>query len=807
MAEFRRFQRETTFEKPAIDMTEARGFQTLASKLQSFSMRQQDILDSQAALEGERRGQAEAAGKVGGVELRQEQTIRARAFNKGAQMAHAAAIQTDIRSSIGRMELQHKSDPAGFDAALQGYRDGLFEEIDPILRPHAETEIADFSSRAQLRILEQSQANQIKENAAQIATMSTGFRDDAMNAYRAGDLEMGLDKQLQLFQTWDEGVKDGVLDAEKVAKAKTAFMETSESNLLLGRFEKTLKEDGIEAAENALANARKFTDSDISPETRDKLVSSMETRLSKARTARNRELTRKKAESAAIEKRMKSSVDSAIYALDRGYIPEDLEMLSSLVEGTDLAVKLEKASRFAEKANEFSLLGPAEQEAVLTALMSKEDLSGTDVELLERYKKVNKHMESMLKDNPLQLAVEQGVLTGLPPIDLNNPETLKQRMLAVQTAESHYDRDFSPLTKAEVAQMSAAMEKFDADQKLAVLGVVVATTGDNSMEIMEQLDKSNHTILAMAGSLMAEGQADVARLAILGNEQIQLNKGILPKDADTAMPINEYLGTAFIANPRHQSAIIRATKSVYAALAADAGILDGTLDPDLLDSALEAVTGGVIMRDNPGWGTGDSYIPAPERGVSEDQFEDWIDGITAADIEAMGGVMAITADEAAKQVQEHGMLVGVGKGRYLVNVGTGYLLNPDGNPFELVWGVVPAIDTNAEDLSRIEPKPGVIRMNAEPGAFMTLDQAPALSPLGEGETIPLDSGVDLPVQESGPIPLDFGGVDAVLDVPEETGMPITEVPLPDIEEVPLPELKDGEASVDIGPITWDAKRR
>lgn len=771
MAEIKRFRRETTFDRPRVDMTEAQGFKSLASKLQAFSSRQQGILDQQAALEGELAGKAAASGKIGGAEFKQEQTIRARAFNKGAQMAHAAAIQTDIRSNVGRLEIEHKNDPAGFEAALGGYKDGLFGEIDPRLRPHAESEIADYASRAQLRLLEQQQAQQIKENAAQTSTMASGFRDDAMNAYRAGDIALALKKQEQLFALWDEAVADGVFDVEKVASAKAKFEESADANLLLGQFDKTLRNQGVESAEKALDNLKQVEKSDLSPEAREKLITTMETRISRARAAANREQAKKKAEQAAIEKQLKRSVKSAIHALDRGYIPENLEQLSEAVAGTDLEADLAKATQFAEAANEFSLLNPDTQAATLNRMREDKSRSGEEVELIERYEKVHNHTVSMLKENPLQLAVEQGVLSGLPPIDLNNPETLQQRMLAVQTAEAHYRQNISPLTKREVVQMSDAMTKMGADQKLAVLGAVVSATGESSFEIMEQLDKSNQTLLAMAGSLMAEGQPEVARLAILGSEQIQHNKGILPKDTDLMPEVNSYLGTAYIANPRHQAAVVRTVKAVYASMAADAGIIDGTLDTDLLESALEAVTGGVIVRDNPGWGTGDSYVVAPARGVDEDQFEEWIDGLTIADIEAMGGIMALEGDELVEQVQE-GMLVSAGKGRYLVNVGTGYLLAPDGEPFELTWGVVPPIDTTSEEL-------GAIRMNATPGAFMTMDQAPALPPLGEGESIPLDPGVDLPIEDPGPIPLDFGGVDTVLDVPEGTGLPITEVPSPD----------------------------
>lgn len=177
-------------------------------------------------------------------------------------------------------------------------------------------------------------------------------------------------------------------------------------------------------------------------------------------------------------------------------------------------------------------------------------------------------------------------------------------------------------------------------------------------------------------------------MMIMGQEQIKENKAIMPKDTDLAPTITSYLGDVFVSNPKHQAAIVNASKAVYAALAADSGITDGVFDETLMEQALEQVTGGVleIEADGSGWFVDDTYkIQAPARGVTADAFENYLGGLRPGDIEQMGGIAAYSDEDAVDQIQKS-ILVNVGQGRYLVHTGTGYLLDNNGDPFELVYG-------------------------------------------------------------------------------------------------------------------------
>jgi hypothetical protein len=130
VAELPRYQQVETYEPARPSMGQAQALQSLSQKLAAFTQGQQRQADIFAAQEAERAGQAAAAGKKGGVEMQQPGTIRADAFNKGALMAHAAAIQTDIRETTARLETTFATNMEGFQQAMDSYKEGLFTQID-----------------------------------------------------------------------------------------------------------------------------------------------------------------------------------------------------------------------------------------------------------------------------------------------------------------------------------------------------------------------------------------------------------------------------------------------------------------------------------------------------------------------------------------------------------------------------------------------------------------------------------------------------------------------------------------------------
>ena len=689
MAEFQRYQRSETVRPGGVSTARAQGLQSLSNKLQSFASGQHAQADQEASIEGSRAGQAAGVGKTHGANMQGNDTIRGRAFNKAAIMAHAAQIQIEVRDNVAEFERTNQFDAAGFDAQVEGMKKGLLSEIDPMLQPHAEAEINDYVGRSRQTIQANIYKQQMQENLATISKGADGITEDILIAARANDPAMLEKKLTQLTALYDEGVKDGVLDPAKIQGQLNTLNEKIDEQIAIGSFSEVLESKDLKAARSQLEAFIKSDNKDLKPGTKDTVVSKIKTRINAIQAEQNREIAIKKAEVAAREKIIGKQVKDAEKALDNGYQPPGLENLIELTKGTKYESQLKEAQVHAGVVSTFVMLNPAAQEASINKYKEKKDQTGANVRLIERLEKVHNYTVTELAKDGLSLAVAQGIVPQVDPINFADPQSMANRVARIGIAKAHYKQDISPLTAAETDQIAAQFSKMDADQKIGMLNAITTGFGDSSIEVLKQLDKKNYTLFAHAGALIVDGAPEVARLAIMGNEQIKLNKGILPKDADLMPTINTYLSDVFVSNPKHQASIIQTTKAVYAAMAADASITDGIVDTDILDKALEQVTGGVleIEADGSGFLFDDKYkIQAPARGVTEAMFEKYLGGLRPGDIDQMGGTLAFTSAEAVDKIQK-GALVNVGQGKYLVNIGSGFLLNKDGDPFEFEYGV------------------------------------------------------------------------------------------------------------------------
>jgi len=568
-------------------------------------------------------------------------------------------------------------------------RKGLLKEIDPMLRPHAEQEINDYVSRARSGIQDSVYKKELDKNLATITTAATGMQEDILVAAREGDLAMLQKKREQLSAIYQEGINDNVLDQSKVASQLEVLDEKIDAQIVIGSFDVDINAGNITAAREKLKAFKKKKTKDLLPGTKDAVVQKVQARINALQAEINRKAAITKAELVAKEKILATEIKDAEEALDNGFQPPNLEALIDQAKGTKYEVQLKEAQIHANVVSGFVMLSPAKQEATINRHKQNKNQTGASVRLIERLEKVHNHTVTELAKDGLSLAVEQGIVPQVDPINFADPQSMANRLARISLAEAHYKQDISPLTAAETDQIAAQFSKMTADEKLGMLNAVTTGFGESSIEVLKQLDKKNHTLFAHAGALIVDGAPEVARLAIMGNEQIKLNKGILPSDTDLMPTITNYLADVFVANPKQQASIIQTTKAVYAAMSADVGATDGILDSERLETALEQVTGGVleIEADGSGFFFDDHYkIQAPARGVTADIFETFLEGLRPGDIDQMGGTLAFSSEEAIEKIQS-GILVNVGKGKYLVNIGSGYLLNKQGEPFEFEYGV------------------------------------------------------------------------------------------------------------------------
>lgn len=500
------------------------------------------------------------------------------------------------------------------------------------------------------------------------AKLDTSLDDLTLAASRAGSPSemMGIiDFGKQSIEAQRQS---GVLSAEQAAKRQDAFRD----QIYVNQIEKDL----LDSPGSVLALLKDQENyRDLRPDLRTRY-------LARAKHA----IEAKRAESLEA---LRFEVRDADYALDRGYVPPGLDKLAAKVKGTKLEREFSLSVGQAGEVAKFALLPPVVQDEMIGQITANRSRSGQEVRLIERLEKVRDRQRQDFKSDPIQLGIELGLEQPLAPLDLGNRERaiegFGQRARAALRLEAHFGRPVAPLQAREAEQISRILREGDVATRLTILGTMNEGLGSRATVAMSQIADKGQRQLAYAGAVMRD-DGEAARLLLTGIKQREANKNLVPKDTDFLS--NKYISRAMEALqdvPEARADVLEAARNIYAGLAAEAGKFDGILDGDLAELAIERATGGVIEWDA-GIGVSGSFVLAPKRGVTEKDFSMWIEKLGEQDIERMGGVAGLKPDDALTQIKKKSRLKSVGPGRYLVQIGNGYLVRKDGEPFELVWG-------------------------------------------------------------------------------------------------------------------------
>jgi len=360
MAEFQRYQRSEMVTPGGVSNAKAQSFKSLSSRLQSFANQQGQLADQSAAREGELAGQTAASGKSSGVQMQDADTIRGQAFNKGAMIAHAAQIQIDVRSDVANYLRANPFNIAGFDAQVGGMKTGLLKEVDPILRPHAEQEINSYAASARSKIQDNVYRQQMDENLATINTAATGMQEDLLIAARENDPIMLEQKLAQLTALYDEGVKDNVLDKSKAQAQLDALDEQIDEQIMIGHFYGLIENGEHELAQEQLDDFRKGNDKEsrknlsLHPDTEDTIIYKVQAKINSKNAIINKEKAAKEAQLVAREKILQREVKDLNYALDKGYVPENMDQIYEDAKGTKFEKDVKGAIAFGKIAVDFS---------------------------------------------------------------------------------------------------------------------------------------------------------------------------------------------------------------------------------------------------------------------------------------------------------------------------------------------------------------------------------------------------------------------------------------------------------------------
>lgn len=290
------------------------------------------------------------------------------------------------------------------------------------------------------------------------------------------------------------------------------------------------------------------------------------------------------------------------------------------------------------------------------------------------------------KADPIQYSLATG---QAKPLDLSSQQnfgsSIALRASQINDLSKTYGTPVTFFSKEEAAQIGHFFRDAPVSQQSAYLDTIHKSTGGGKtyMAALQQISV-NAPSAAVAGILMDKPGGVVAEKnwfnpdvsvspstasqTILAGAAARKGskeaKGItMPKENDMRLEFSDTVKDAFAGDAQGASMAYDVAKDYYAGVMAQKGDVSGELDSDVWKQAINVATGGVHDYN----GMGNVLLPW---GMSSEQFDKevnqaWETQVTGAGVKAPPGQYGLQS---------------YGDSQYLVKLGTGYLLKPDGSP-------------------------------------------------------------------------------------------------------------------------------
>lgn len=669
-----RFQRTTQLDTRPIPTGAGAPESQLANVLEDFADRAQNTLDRQAGESAFLEGQLSETGDFTG----NDNTIRGRAFNAGVMASQQAAQQTDLRDSIAGFELENEADPDAFQAQVDGLLEGMLEESDARLHPFIKQRAADYSGRAKVRIIERQQAELLKQATEDLQRGVDGMFEDATTAAFEGDVPMIEARRQEIEGLLQTAVDGELLDPEQANEIFDDFERKVTAQEVVGEFDRLVRSEGPDAGAKSIKRWQGTKPSTVGLSTEEH-----EAVTRQLITLRNREISllndSKAKNTAALRaetNERRGRVKDSIGVLSDGFplehqaaeqVAQDIDWLLSTGEEDDvqraqeLAAEFDVASIIQGQVHQFRRMPQAARDDELIKLEGalRDGASPEGLQLLGALKKTHSDVTRQVETDPRGYLQREGLVED-PPLNLNSAGELAQSLAARQgsVGQALTGRPVGLLTAAEADQFADIFSQAEIEEQVALLGVITAGAGEQSMETLQQLDTKGYQQMAVLGSFVMEGRDQLAREVLRGSAAIANIPAMKPKPIDLQVTIDDvWEGAMSDSFNVERRGVMRDTAvAKYAELKTRTGDTSDVFNSSLMEQALNEVmpTGKFNGR----------RVAIPSF-ANDDMFDDWVDSwdeLTFLGVAGGGG------QEMLDLVRDRGRLVEVGNGRYGVEV-------------------------------------------------------------------------------------------------------------------------------------------
>lgn len=384
----------------------------------------------------------------------------------------------------------------------------------------------------------------------------------------------------------------------------------------------------------------------------------------------------------ATGKEFSESADFGIKAYSMGIEPAGFDVDKTLERLKELglndkAQQLQNAYNLRQDMNSFSKLSLGQMSEELGNLRK----NAKNEQDLARIKALETLSEQAAKDidaDPLAYAAAHGVVEN-DTISLTEPETISKRRQNGLVLQEKYGLDYTPvMTKTEIDGLSKTLKNANAETKTAIVGVLNENFGADADQIFQKISGENPELSVAAKIYQRNPQ--ISQNIIAGMDISANEKQFAPNND---MALYNAFGKVDQALSNISSEDVAKVKAAIKANMAFKNkqnnlFTDGqAMNEDKLkyaEEAIEEVLGGKIARQSGNWWSGYSYVLLPEN-VSEDDWDDWKDGLTDKDV---GDVYLEDKKVSAKTIKENGFFAYDDNGKYTVSLNGNYLRRANG---------------------------------------------------------------------------------------------------------------------------------
>lgn len=324
---------------------------------------------------------------------------------------------------------------------------------------------------------------------------------------------------------------------------------------------------------------------------------------------------------------------------------------------------------------------PADAQTYRTGLQSMVDkgtASPEQVRNLDFADRFVPKMMSAMKSDPVKWYSRSN---PVPPVDLGNPDSLRQRAVIAGNLSQQYGVPKSEafFTKPEADEMSKAFDAAPQDQRRVIVKNMADAFGGNAADATAAFAKTNPN-LATAVGMFAQGNVTTAMDIVEGDRRMKDDKMTpVPMDAVNKALAEDY-GNIFPPGSRAFDAMQKATQAVYAARYNQTFAAGGNQKDQIIDIA-KSIAGEKVNING-----ADTLAPI---GVPADTFQQYTQNITRPQLlKALeGGQIAMNSQPGAQQVSmpkgKDGEFIPGQSRLFIQPIGNGVyrMVDKNGNPY------------------------------------------------------------------------------------------------------------------------------